>query len=546
MKLIRNAFALGIAVAAISVAACSTQSGSTGTGGSGNGTTASLNGNPSQGDVGTIAARLAIAPGVTIPALNWTITSTTNSSLQYTGVVQILNDAGVAANSVEFVAGGILAGTYTVALSGSDSNGDPCATPSPATVTVTAGATSSAVVLVTCTSPTDAALAADVTTGSIAVDAGVTLTGQSPYQCPGISSFAISPAEVLPPETAALSSTSTSFSGGSETFLWSTTCSGATITNATSANATFSCGSELGVTCPVTLTVNLDGVSAGGGDAGLVCPGTTAFFEQYTANVVCEQGTLQCFAPTSLCTSDAGPDAGSFCTNLQTDPNNCGSCAHVCPASTPTCSGGTCIAPLATACTSAPCVAGTVECQGNTSGACTATEAIFVTQDISVNKITAVSATPAIADVAAGCYTCLLAAGCLDDNEFGDTGHECGDGPGATTSDLPATFVNGSGTTVNSTSTCIATAQCVISQGCGTAANGGLTNCYCGSEGGGPSACATATSVNGACETSELAGFSHSDNSDIINKDFTNTLEPSGMANQIFSCGKTACAQCLN
>jgi len=545
MKLIRNAFALGIAITAISVAACSTQPGSTGSGGSGNGTTASLNGNQG-GDVGSIGATLQIAPGVTVPSLNWTITSTTNTSLPpYTGVVQIQNDAGVAANSVEFVAGGILAGSYTVTLSGTDSNGDPC-TGTSATVTVTPGAVSSAVVIVQCTVATDAALAADVTTGSIAVDAGVFLDGQAPYQCPGITSFAISPAEVLPPQTAALSSISSGFSGGTETFLWSTTCTGATITNATSASATFSCGSELNVTCPVTLTVNLDGVSASGGDAGLVCPGSAAYFETLTANIVCEQGTLQCFSPTSLCTSDAGPDAGPFCTNLSTDPNNCGSCSHVCPAATPVCSGGSCIAPLATACLSSPCAAGTVECQGNTGGACTATEAIFVNQDISVNKITAVSATPAIADVAAGCYTCLLAAGCLDDNEFGDTGHECGDGPGATTSDLPATFVNGSGTTVNSTPTCLATAQCVINQGCGTAANGGLTNCYCGSLGGGPSACSTATSVNGACETQELAGFSHSDNSDIVNKDFTNTLEPSGMANEIFSCGKTACTQCLN
>ncbi|HXX70447.1 MAG TPA: choice-of-anchor D domain-containing protein [Polyangiaceae bacterium] len=194
-----------------------------------------------------------------------------------------------------------------------------------------------------------------------------------------------------------------------------------------------------------------------------------------------------------------------------------------------------------TACTSSPCPASSVQCSGNNDGACTSTEAIFVNFDISKGLVTAAGPEP---DTGA-CYACLLSAGCLDDQLFGDTGHECGVDPQTGTSDLSATFTNGSGTSVNSTTTCLATAQCVISTGCGTAANGGLTNCYCGSEGGGPSACATATAVNGNCKTQELAGFLHTDNSDIINKDFTNTLEPSGMANEIFSCGKDTCPQCL-
>ena len=193
----------------------------------------------------------------------------------------------------------------------------------------------------------------------------------------------------------------------------------------------------------------------------------------------------------------------------------------------------------------APCTsAGQTDCVNcmpyNTSGLCTATEAQFVQLDIDAGL-----ATTAGEDPGSGCYSCLVNAGCLDDNEFGDVGHECGVGPGGTTSDLPATFVNGSGVSVDSTSTCLATIQCILSTACGTTANGGLTNCYCGTEGGGPTACSTATSVNGACEAQELAGFSHTDNSDIVNKDFTNTLEPSGMANEIFSCGKETCVQCF-
>lgn len=192
-----------------------------------------------------------------------------------------------------------------------------------------------------------------------------------------------------------------------------------------------------------------------------------------------------------------------------------------------------------------PCTsAGQTDCVNclpyNSSGLCTATEAQFVQVDIDAGLVTAAGQ-----DSAQGCYACLVNAGCLDDNEFGDMGHECGDAPGATTSDLPATFTNGSGVSVDSTSTCLATIDCIVSTGCGTAANGGLTNCYCGTEGGGPSACATATAVNGECETQEVAGFSHTDPNDIVNKDYTDTLEPSGMANQIFSCGKEMCLQCL-
>jgi hypothetical protein len=32
----------------------------------------------------------------------------------------------------------------------------------------------------------------------------------------------------------------------------------------------------------------------------------------------------------------------SACVNTSTDAKNCGSCGHVCPVATPTCSGGTC------------------------------------------------------------------------------------------------------------------------------------------------------------------------------------------------------------
>jgi hypothetical protein len=524
MKLIRNAFGIAIAVASLA-AACSSQTGSK-AGSTGAAGIGSLNGSGGQGDTGSVGLTLTIGNGVHVNALSWTISNGTPPG--YTGTVSIADDAGHEAQSVEFVAGGILAGTgYTVTLSGSDSNGDPC-TGTSTTFSVTAGATTGATVLVTCTVPTDAAVATTVDTGSVFVDAGVVLVNQNPYVCPGITSLAISPAEVLPPETAALSSSSTSGSGGSETILWTTSCAGAVITNPTSANATFNCGGATG-TCQVTLTVGLEGVAPGGVDAGQVCSGIA--FTTMTENVSCESGgSTACFAPTP---NSCSKDGGTVCVSFATDVNNCGACGKVCP-SGDSCTAGVCGAPPPVACTSAPCGANTVQCQGNTGGVCSPTEAALVALDISKGAT-------AGNDPATGCYTCLFNNGCIDDTVFGDTGKECGD--------LSGSFTNAASSSVNAASTCLATLSCVLTTGCGLT-NGGLTNCLCGAGGGGPSACAAQTSespFNGACDTQEETGLASNVPSTVIGKEYTDTTEPSGMANQVIACGLVGnhCPQCL-
>jgi hypothetical protein len=222
---------------------------------------------PNATDTGTVGLQLTIANGVHVNQLSWTVSNGTNS---YSGVVYITDDAGHEAQSIEFAAGGILVGSgYVVTLYGSDSDGDPC-TGTSATVTVTAGATSSAVVLVTCTAPTDAAFTADVVTGAIAVTVPVVYATQAPFQCPGIAGVGVSPAEVMPPETATLTAMEIGGDGGTPTLLWTSTCG--TITNPTQASATFSCGSTTG-NCTVTLTVGLDGTGVDGGSVGQVCTG---------------------------------------------------------------------------------------------------------------------------------------------------------------------------------------------------------------------------------------------------------------------------------
>jgi hypothetical protein len=92
---------------------------------------------------------------------------------------------------------------YTVALSATDSHGDPCSGTS-APFNIVAGATTSVGVLLSCVVSSDAAIPADVTTGSLAIDAGVVLIEQPPITCPGISSFSISPSEILPGQIANL------------------------------------------------------------------------------------------------------------------------------------------------------------------------------------------------------------------------------------------------------------------------------------------------------------------------------------------------------
>lgn len=550
MKLIRNTIAAGIAVAAISLGACSSQHGATGTSGSNGGgnPVGSLGGNPGQDNLGEIGMHLLIAPGVNLFSLNWTISNGTNS---YPGIVQIGD-----AQSVEFVQGGIQAGSgYIVTLSGSDSAGDPC-TGASAAVTVIAGATSSATVIVTCTAPTDSAIAADVSTGTIAVDAGVIYLTQSGYVCPGITSITISPAEVTPGQAAVLTSASTSGSGGTETINWTAVCPGfndggtttAPFSAPTAANTTFNCPAS-GVTCSVTLAVALAENGPDGGPNGVTgC--TTAQFTSYTETIQCESGVVTCGS-----VGTAGPntcptgDGGTFCTTLSTDNNNCGTCGTICTGGT-TCGlagdagTATCNAPPPVPCTTSGQV-NCVACQGNASGLCSPTEASLVSFDIDNQSIT-VPAGTTTPDVAAGCYTCLVGADIIDDTVSSDTGHECGDIAGSFTGD-------GGGAGANNAGLCLKTLNCILDTGCGAVIGDSgtttlnLDNCYCGAGGGSPSACASAGSAtNGACKTDETNGLypNPNDSTDIL-KDYTDTTEPSGVANQIFHAAVSACPQCF-
>jgi hypothetical protein len=117
----------------------------------------------------------------------------------------------------------------------------------------------------------------------------------SPPVCPGITSFSISPAEVVGSQTASLAVTTVN--GG--TILWSVTSScadGGSIggffgpdggADTTDPNVRFSCGTCTGVAL-ITGQAQLNLVPAGGDASTDVCNG--AQFTSYSAYVVCELG----------------------------------------------------------------------------------------------------------------------------------------------------------------------------------------------------------------------------------------------------------------
>jgi hypothetical protein len=182
----------------------------------------------------------------------------------------------------------------------------------------------------------------------------------------------------------------------------------------------------------------------------------------------------------------------------------------------------------------APCTqsnpTGCVQCQGNidagaNTNLCSPTEAQFVRHDIAKGIATAPGPDPA-----AGCYTCLLGGGCIDDTQFNDTGHEC--------EDPFATF----GTAAE----CESVITCILGSSCATTA---VSTCYCGTAGV-STACQGNPApgpINGACDTQIAAGlnFPVTDGTDNT-KNLTDITRAAGKADQIFQCAQSnGCTACL-
>jgi hypothetical protein len=543
MKLFRNALASGLLAGAM-VVACSSHHGSDGTATNntnGNGV-GSNNGISGQEGTGSVGMHLTIGPGLNLYALNWTITNGTNS---YSGSVQIGD-----AQSIEFVAGGILAGGgYTVTLTGTDSAGDFCQGAS-TTFTVAASATSFTGVVITCTQDTDATSAADVVTGSVHVDAGVVVVGQPARQCPGISSFSISPAEIL--ATGQTAQLNVATVGPAPTSIqWTVSGgSGGNFSSPTAANPVFSCGGAGLVT--VTVQVLENGTHPDGTDAGNVCNGVANTSFSGTINCEATGGCPTCFAPTTLQCGTCADGGPSSCVNPNTDNNNCGGCGIVC-ASPNTCVSGVCKAPPPASCTGfsggANTPAGCIPCKGSPNGVCTPTEKIALDFDINKNGFTSASPTTK----AASCYYCMVASACLDSvaklsvpgvTTQGKSGIECEDPNSATNvaSTNPANCRDALTCTITSS-------HCSTPAGAGltTDPNSSVSDCFCGTHLG--AACTQpppSGGPNGPCVTNEDTDLGSTDPTTDLAKFTDGSQSPGGVGNQILNCALTAnCAMCF-
>jgi hypothetical protein len=292
----------------------------------------------------------------------------------------------------------------------------------------------------------DAVVPAPVNTGSVFVDAGVTLEAGTPIQCPGITSLTVTPAALLVGSSATVAVATID---GTPSIQWTQSdamgqTGAGTFANATAASTTFTC------TQPGQVLVNVS-VATG--------PCAGAPFTSLFAIVTCE-GNPEAGV-------DAAPDVSE---------------------------GGV-----------SPCA------QFNNGQGCTQTEQLFVNHDPTNN-----------------CYTCLINGGCLDDLVFGDSNHEC--------EDLPS----------GQQAACFATLQCILGSGCASPA---VSNCYCGTApvAGTCQGNPAPGPIDGVCATQIAGGlgFPVSDGTDVT-KHLTDTILPSGIADQIFQCAASnSCASCL-
>jgi hypothetical protein len=239
----------------------------------GNGQGGSARGNES---TGRVSAALTLPDGTTITSVTYNISGPTTTS----GTVPIGD-----AQSIEFVVGGLLAGSgYSITLGATDSMGDHCSGTASG-FTIVAGAISNVGVQMTCPRSSDAVVSADVNTGQLAIDASATIVDAGgPVFCPGITSFSISPAEEPVGATSALSVATTI----PATISWSVSLpipdplpgtppmGSGTLDSTTSATPTFTCTG--GGTVQVTVTVGAPGTLACGG-----LPNTTM-----TGQIFCE------------------------------------------------------------------------------------------------------------------------------------------------------------------------------------------------------------------------------------------------------------------
>jgi hypothetical protein len=208
-------------------------------------------------NTGTVGLSLAIAPGLSISKVNWTIHNPSLLAADMTGTADVSQS-----QTIQFVVGGLpVGGAYTVALSATTSSGLSCG--GSAAFSISASATSNVTVNVVC-----AATSVDAgSNGSVNIGGTVTVANE----CAAVSSLSASPSSVNVGGVIGLLAQGADSTGNSSdvTFSWAATggTGSGTLSGTATANPTFICMTA----GPVTVTVTAS-ISDGGAD----CTNNTA------------------------------------------------------------------------------------------------------------------------------------------------------------------------------------------------------------------------------------------------------------------------------
>lgn len=204
--------------------------------------------------VGAVSLAFSVPAGLTIDQVSYAITGPTSVSSTV--------DVSHAQRSIEFVVGPLLAGSgYAIVLRAEDTAGDPCVSAATPFV-ISTGTTTQLPVTLVCTVGDSGVTFADAGTGSLEVDASVTVVQDPSTVCPVIAGITISPAEEVVGATSAVSVV-TAPAGAALSYAVTPTDPGGlgngSLSALTASGATFTCASAGQVRLTATTTAPLAG-----------------------------------------------------------------------------------------------------------------------------------------------------------------------------------------------------------------------------------------------------------------------------------------------
>jgi hypothetical protein len=204
---------------------------------------------------GSVSLALSLPGGTALDQIGYAITGPTIQS----GTV----DVSHAQNSIVFVLGPLQAGTgYSLVLTATDTEGDSCIS-APTPFEILSGITTPLSTNLVCTVGDGAISFADAGTGSLEVDASVTVVYDPSTVCPTVAGIAVTPAEEVVGATSAVSVVTAPAGAAVSYTVTATDPAGlgdGTVSNATATSATFTCTSagQVRLTASTTAPLNND------------------------------------------------------------------------------------------------------------------------------------------------------------------------------------------------------------------------------------------------------------------------------------------------